>query len=225
MECSLEGWPMFPRAKWIGTAGLLILLAPATSFSQSTPSYWTEGTVIGVHNDSANKLVPIFVNSFTGVGSVTPYTGWLPNRIFPRGEWVEVDISQYVPSDATAAFLSGIMIITGDTVSTIKDLHISFRPVGATIGGVIYQGKKRCDVDSNGNRITSTALSGQATISLAHDTVRSSTSAWVPLNGGKFEFCWSLGPNDTNSAAQNTMPSYGVSLQLQAFARAKRATD
>lgn len=120
------------------------------------------------------------------------YTGAGP----AAGVWSVVDLTERgVPQDAVAAFLSGILIITyAGPDQGGADLQVFFRRLGDTATQ---------DID------------GQAVEAKTGNGIRSTMSTWVPLVDGKFEWKWTR----STTAQWPNGPSYGVNLNVQAWAR------
>ena len=98
-------------------------------------------------------------------------------------------------ADAQAAFLSGLLIITRGTTSETADITLTFRRPGDGTPCTKYLGQA-VEAHSGGGQ-------------------RSPISSWVPLDDGKFEFCYRImtpGSWPTNSA-------YGINMSLQAWTR------
>lgn len=109
---------------------------------------------------------------------------------------VTVDLTPFgVATDAKVAWLSGVLIITHGTTAEDADIHVTFAANGSTIDCSRYIGQT---VEGN--------LGGGQ---------RSNISVMVPLNEGKFQFCYSL----STSGAWPTNSSYGINLSLQAWGR------
>lgn len=112
------------------------------------------------------------------------------------GVWHTVDLKPLgVTADAQAAFLSGILIITRGTTSETADITVAFRRPGDGTPCTKYLGQA-VEAHSGGGQ-------------------RSPISSWVPLDDGKFEFCYRImtpGSWPTNSA-------YGINMSLQAWTR------
>lgn len=119
------------------------------------------------------------------------------------GVWHTIDLGPFgVPSDASAAFLSGLLIITGGSTAEIADLRVVFRRPGDTTSCAKYMGQASFQTNNvNGQAI----VGGQ----------RSTMATWVPLADGKFELCYQL----STTGSWPTNPSYGINLSVQAWAR------
>lgn len=117
--------------------------------------------------------------------------------------WHTIDLAPFgVPADATAAFLSGLLIITGGTTAEIADLRVVFRRPGDMTSCAKYMGQASFQTNSvNGQPIGG----GQ----------RSTMATWVPLAEGKFELCYQLSTIGT----WPTNPAYGINLSVQAWTR------
>lgn len=120
-----------------------------------------------------------------------------------RGVWHTVDLVPFgVSADATAAFLAGLLVITSGTTAEIADIQVGFRRPGDTTPCTKYLGQTSFQVNTIGGAVIS---GGQ----------RSNMATWVPLAGGKFEFCY----NVSTGGAWPANPSYAINLSLQAWAR------
>ncbi|MCF2855898.1 hypothetical protein L1286_00315 [Pseudoalteromonas sp. SMS1] len=150
-------------------------------------SDFVEGTVMGVVKHSPTQSnPPVFINTYTGAGTVK----------HPEGQWSQVDVSDIVPADTTAIYLSGNLLITHGTQPQTCNLTIAYRNAGETHNyGYI------------GQTIEAALGSGQ----------RSAHSTWVPITNGKFEIKW-----EANTAHLGTWPnhcSYGINLSLVSYLR------
>jgi hypothetical protein len=124
-----------------------------------------------------------------------------------RGVWHTVDLASFgVPSDAVAAFLSGLLIITGGEVAEVADLRVVFRRPGDTTPCTKYLGQTSFQTNVVPTPYGNMAIGGGQ---------RSNMATWVPLADGKFEFCYQV----STGGAWPTNPSYGINLSLQAWAR------
>lgn len=84
---------------------------------------YVEGGIIGIPKSSpTGQNPPIFINSYTGDGTVA----------HPPGMWSTVDVSSIVPPDATAIHLTGFLIITHGTTVETADLTVAFRHTSET---------------------------------------------------------------------------------------------
>ena len=146
------------------------------------PNNWIELSKIYVTKNSPTQQNIIFVNTYTGVGFVED------------NEWHIIDMSNVIPTNAKAIFLTGILIITHGNSHETADLHVFFRRHGCE-EEYIYSGQ-----------VCENLMSGQ----------RSTMSAWIPLSEDlKFEFKWTrttFGHYPDNSA-------YGINLSLNAWAK------
>lgn len=110
-----------------------------------------------------------------------------------------VDLTQppyNLPSDAKAAFLSGMLIITHGTTGETADIRVTVAAEG----------------DSNFN---CSSYLGQTIEASVGNGQRSNAAFWVPLTNGKFKFCYFVstpGLWPTNSA-------YGLNFSLQMWGR------
>lgn len=112
-------------------------------------------------------------------------------------QWHLVDLKPFgVTSDAIAAFLSGLLIITHGNAAETADLCIVFR----------QPGDASCPT---------TAYIGQTIEAAVGGGQRSTMGTWVPLSGGCLEFSYSV--NTPGDWPANS--SYGINLSLQAWAR------
>ena len=134
---------------------------------------------------------PVFLNTYTGDGVTVPWNG----KVFTKGAWTTVDISDVVPEDTKAVCMQGILIITHGTTEETADLTINLKPPSSTENPLNYEGQV----------IETMVLGGQ----------RSPFFSCVAVENRKFQFYW-------NTNTPGTWPvnsSYGVSLQIQAIAR------
>lgn len=145
---------------------------------------WTECTTIGVPTDNSKQPNAIFVNSYSGSGPSS-------------GSWHEIDISDKIPEDTKAVFLSGVLIITHGTTSEIANLTIGFRAPGSSF-------------DPNGQNYIGQCIEANTT-----GGQRSTFATWVPVIDGKFEFRWDR-PTTANYPIYS---AYGVNLSLQAYVK------
>ena len=130
-----------------------------------------------------------------------PVIMWANTYHSPEPEpdmWHEVDVTEYgVPADATAVFLSGLLIITHGTDPAICDMHLTLRapsdPLEPTNGKYQFQ-------------VVEAHVGGGQ---------RTNFDTYVPIEDGKFEFYWS----------RNTWEqwpygcAYGFNVSLQAYVR------
>lgn len=117
--------------------------------------------------------------------------------------WHTVDLAAFgVPSDAVAAYLSGMLVITGGTTPEIANITIGFRRPGDTTSCGKYLGQATFQTNS---------VAGQSIIG----GQRTNMATWVPLSNGKLEFCYSL----STAGAWPDNPSYAINLSIQAWAR------
>jgi hypothetical protein len=110
------------------------------------------------------------------------------------GSWVTVDLKPWgVGANAVAAFLTGILIITGGNVAdVIADMTITFaRPSDTDINPARYIGQ--CALQGIGGQ-------------------RSGISTWVPLENGCFNFMYTVA---SEAAGWPTGASYGVNMTPQ----------
>lgn len=122
----------------------------------------------------------LFINTYTGDGIST----------YPMGKWNSIDVSEYVSDNATAIFLSGILIITHGVTPECADLRVYFRKPGSSRHAF-------------GQVIEASIANGQ----------RSTYSTWVPIENGIFEFQWwvpvlSIWP---------TYSAYGINLLMESY--------
>lgn len=133
-----------------------------------------------------------------------PGTAYGPQQ---TGVWHTVDLAPFgVAADAQAAYLTGLLIITGGTTGEIADLHVGFRRPGDTTPCSKYLGQT--------SSVTHVIYLNEAWASLAGGQ-RTNMSTWVPLADGKFEFCYTL----STGGSWPTNPAYGINLSLQAWGR------
>lgn len=129
----------------------------------------------------------------------------LPTNYGPQatGVWHTVDLGAFgVPPDALAAFLSGMLVITGGTTAEIADIQVGFRRPGDTTPCTKYLGQTVFQTNVIGEQVV---YGGQ----------RSNMATWVPLVDGKFEFCYQI----STPGAWPSNSSYAINLSLQAWAR------
>lgn len=146
---------------------------------------WLEYSTIAVPagGPSSHMNQPLFVNTYTGDGMSK----------YPPGQWSDVDVSSFVPTDAKAIRLDGLLIITHGTAATTCDLTLAFRAKGETID---Y------------------AYTMQAVSVTTGGGVRSVGGTFVPLDENKkFQVKWTRSttaqwPNDC---------SYGFNLRITAY--------
>lgn len=120
-----------------------------------------------------------------------------------RGIWHTVDLRPFgVSEDAAAAFLAGLLIITGGFTEETADIQVGFRRPGDTTPCSKYLGQTSFQT----NIVNGQSLPGGQ---------RSNMATWVPLAGGKFEFCYRV----STSGSWPVNPSYAINLSLQAWAR------
>jgi hypothetical protein len=101
-----------------------------------------------------------------------------------------------LPSDAKAAFLTGMLIITHGTTSETADIHLTAGAYGDNAFDCAFY---------LGQTIEASVGNGQ----------RSNAAFWVPLTNGKFKFCYSL----STSGQWPTNSSYGINFSLQMWGR------
>lgn len=111
--------------------------------------------------------------------------------------WCTADLTVWgVPADAKYAMLTGILLISHGASEQSADIRVTFRKPGdATADCQKYLGQ------AANNRPGGGARSGMAT--------------WVPLAGGKTEYCFEF----TGPLGWPTWSSYGINLSVQAWAR------
>ncbi len=124
----------------------------------------------------------------------------LPCTMPPPQTWTTVDLTPLgVPADAPAAFMAGMLIITQGNAAGILSIQISMRRFGSTedSGCARYLGQTITYEYGGGSR--------------------SNWSTWVPLSGGKFQWCYQV--------IAPSAGDYGVNLTLQAYAVASTHPD
>jgi len=112
---------------------------------------------------------------------------------------VTVDLTQppfNLPSDAKAAFLTGMLLITHGTTSEVADIHLTAAADGEPIDCTKYLGQ---------------------TVEQTNSGQRSNAAFWVPLTNGKFKFCYVLPSSVTASWPVGS--SYGINFSLQMWGR------
>lgn len=131
-------------------------------------------------------------------GNLTPTNDPYPSPELQSGVPYTMDLTPFgVGSDATIAFLSGILIISMDD-ATLGEMRITFAP------------------HASPPTIDCTRYIGQAvSYNVFQGEVRSNMATFVPLNGGKFDFCIIKG--GTGDPIMNA--SYGINLTLQMWGR------
>lgn len=146
---------------------------------------FVEGGLIGIiSNAPAGQQPPIFINTYTGDGMAQ----------FPEGQWVDVDVSSYVPADAVAVRLEGLLIISHGTTAETADLTLAFRTDTANS----YSYTMQC--------VETAVGSGQ----------RTDAGTWVALSATKkFQMKWTRSTGGTYP----TNSSYGINLSLTAYVR------
>lgn len=144
---------------------------------------WTKATETWVALDNSKRPGVVFVNSYTPEGC-------------HAGQWCSFDLTALgVTTDAKAAFLSGLLLITHGNTQQLCDLTVAFRAPGSAMTADYYSGQV----------IEPWVGGGQ----------RTPFSTWVPLVGGKFEFQW----NRNTTGQWPAECSYGVNLSVQAWVR------
>lgn len=109
---------------------------------------------------------------------------------------VTVDLVPFgVSADAKVAWLGGILIITHGTTNEVADMLMTFAADGDTIDCTKYIGQSAEAYIGGGQRQTMFVA--------------------VPLNAGKFQFCYSV----ATPGAWPTNSSYGINLSLQGWGR------
>jgi hypothetical protein len=140
------------------------------------PNNWVCGERIFVPAKSPQQELGIFLNS--------------TDPSHPQaGTWHTKDISDKVPPNTKAVFLSGCLIITHGMYAETADLRIAFRRPGET-----------ADHYYNWQCIEAHAGGGQ----------RSTMAVWVPVRDGKIEYKWLR----TNNAPYPNYSAYGVNLSI-----------
>lgn len=161
---------------------LLFLLSLTCADATYNSADWVECDTLHVAAHSPLQERVIFLNSYTGQG-VNPNT------------WIDVDLSDILPSTAKAAFLNGIMIITHGTTVETADLHFHLRAKGETE-----------DVTYCGQTIEAAIGNGQ----------RSTAAYWVPLDENQvFQFKY-WHPN--SGASYPSYSAYGLNFNVGAWA-------
>jgi hypothetical protein len=112
---------------------------------------------------------------------------------------ITVDLTPYLPSgvtDAKAAFLGGILVLTHGSMQETADVWVTFAP-------------------DDGSPMNCTKPLHQAIEAAVGGGQRSSSSSWVALTNNKFRFCYTV----PAKPAWPTGASYGINLSLQAWGR------
>lgn len=147
---------------------LLVLLLLA--FPAYAENGWIEGGTVGVGAGNTKRPNAIFVrNDDTSSNPVGAYVTDTWHTIDLLGSNVYGQAIN-VPSDATAVFLGGLLIITHPATAATCDLWATFRAPGDGLPYDSYQ--------------------IQALESVIGSGVRSPASLWVPVVNGKFQFYW-----------------------------------
>jgi hypothetical protein len=153
------------------------------------PTKWVQAEQVYV--PKGPPPYPVFLNTYTGDGVTTPWNG----KIFTRGAWTRVNLGDMVPDDCKAVFLTGILIITHGTTVETADLTINLKPPSSTENPLNIEGQ-----------VVETQVGGG---------IRSPFASWVGVENKEFDFYWST----PSLGVWPTYSSYGVSLQIQQFAR------
>lgn len=148
------------------------------------PTGFVEGTTLGVVAHSPKQVQAIFLNSHTGEGMAT----------FPEDEWATVDVSHVIPAEATAVYLSGLLIITHGTVEGVCDLTLAYRNHGET---------------------DEYSYSAQTIEAAVNAGKRTPHSIWIPVRDGRFQIKWHR--STTGSWPEHC--AYGINLNLVAYLR------
>lgn len=159
-------------------------MAPELILTPSGGRY-VEGRKLGVLYDSPTaQQPPIFLNTYTGDGLTQ----------FINGEWCDVDVSTYVPADAVAVYIVGLLIISHGTTIETADMTLAFRTTREYDYGALMQ-------------CTETQVnSGQ----------REPAGTWVALDDSKkFQVKWVRNTGDPYPLHS----SFGVNLSLVAYSR------
>ena len=141
---------------------------------------WNEGNIIGINANTSKEHAGVFVS--------TVYPQYQYNG---NGTWSEIDISNLVPVDTKAIFLTGILLITHSGSAGIADFRVHFKKSGA----YTYPG------DYIGQTVEAHPGGGQ----------RTNFSSWVPVENQKFMFYWYGVPLSG--------VHYGTNLTIQAYIR------
>lgn len=145
---------------------------------------WPEFGIIGMSSDAPKGPTGIFLNTAAGIGA-------------PDGAWNTVSLTSVgVPVNSGAAFLSGLLIISGGTDNKIYDLTLALRSPGSTMSAANYAGQTICVGSGSGSR--------------------TNFSSWVPLSSGCFEYQWN---HESNASPYPQGGAYAINLAVQAYVR------
>lgn len=164
---------------------LVVLLLPVLSLAQ-----FREYNTIGIATDNSKEPIAVFFNTYTGECN--------PQSLCADSEWVDVDVSDVIPEDAGAIFLSGLLIITHGITNETCHMTISFRAPSSDFEESQYG-----------------SYLGQVVEAHIGGGQRSGFSSWVPIEHGIFQMKWA---RNTYSQWPHSC-AYGINLTLQAYVR------
>lgn len=180
---------------------LCMLVSPAFAEPPSLPLAWVKLTEIYYTTGQVRMY-----GDTPEVCSVAPCNAvYVQTRLGEGGDagpqatdtWHTVDLTAFgVAEDAKVAFLSGVLIITHGTTEELANLTVTLRAHG--------DNNSSCS-KYLGQVIETSIASGQ----------RSTFSTMVPLNAGKFDFCYRI--STTGNYPDHS--AYAINLSLQAWGR------
>lgn len=142
---------------------------------------------------TATNQVRMYTDNPIYFGANVPQTWGKP----ASGVWHRTDLKPFgVASDAKAAYLSGMVIITHGETSEVAEIRLTARRPG--------------DNASDCNKYL-----GQAVEAHINGGIRSGLSFWVPLVNGEFEWCWT----PSTGGVWPTNSAYGANMSLLAWVR------
>jgi hypothetical protein len=183
---------------------------PTINWQPVTQFFYDPGQVRLYGANTGQDCVATICNAIYVMTHIAPYSGapnpeygaQTPIVINADGSSVvgpvEVDLTKpplNVSADAKIGFLTGMLIITHGTTQETADVHVTAAAAGQPIDCTRYLGQ------------TAEASVGNG--------IRSNAAFFVPLNAGKFQFCYYIqtpGKWPTNS-------SYGINFTLQMWGR------
>ena len=162
--------------KVILSVSLLSLMSPV--FAE-----WVSGSVKVYAPSPSDAPMGVFFNSYTGAGAAV-------------NTWTTVDLSDVVPDNTIAVYLTGILIITHGTKQETADMHMFFRQDQS------YDPKGRYTHQV----IEASSRNGQ----------RSTMGVWVALDANKrFQYKWETGP-ESIYGQYPAYSAYGANLLVNA---------
>lgn len=179
-------------------SALVLLLgasSPASSQTTATTPTWQKMTELYINTGPPRQAAgPVSA-------STCSWNGTCQQIGLPSGEWHTVDFTAQpwgIPIDAKVVMLVGVLIITHGTTAETADLQLVFRAPGDE--------RVACSASN---------LIGQAVEASVGNGQRTNLTTWVPLVGGKTQFCWIL----STKGLWPTHSSYAVNMSVQAWAR------